>query len=317
MKLPDLNDVRFLVAAAQAGTLSAAGRELRVPPSTVSRALTRLEKHLGVLLLQRTSKGLTLTDAGKDYLQTCRRALRTLKEGGELLTEQRSQPRGLLKIVCPVTMARDVLAPLQPEFLSRYPGLRVEIESYSSGFDQEPREDVDVFFKLRAPKDSVRRIRPYPSTARGLFASHAYVERSGMPRKPDDLPAHTCVGSGTWKLTRGQQLGAPSIAFRVVTSDPNVNLTLALQGFGICILPLWMAGWPEAREKLVPILPQWKLEPLTLCALFSGQSRLTPKVQVLLDFLAEYIGTRRDPRLRQPWSSTYFIQPSTLATTKQ
>jgi LysR family transcriptional activator of dmlA len=314
MDLLDLNDVRTFAAAAVAGTLSAAARELHVPASTVSRSLTRLEKYLGVSLVRRSSRGLVLTDSGREYLQTCRRVLRTLKDGGELIESQRSHPRGLIKIACPITMARDLLAPLLKEFLRRFPDLRVEIEPYASGWNQEPREDVDVFFKLRAPRDSLRRVRPYPGTARGIFASASYVKRFGSPSAPEDLSAHRCIGSGVWKLSRGKSIATPGITFCVVTSDPHVHLTLALQGVGICILPLWMARWPEVRNQLIPMLPLWKPEPITLCALFSGQSRLTPKVQVLLDFLAEYIGTDRDPRLRQKWTKEYFtahsIQPT-------
>lgn len=310
MSLFDLNDIRTFAAAAEAGTLSAAGKELHVPASTVSRSLTRLEKHLGISLVRRSSRGLVLTDSGKEYLHTCRRALRMLKDGRSLIENQRSQPRGVIKIACPITMARDLLAPLLKEFLQRFPELRVEIEPYASGWEQEPREDVDVFFKLRAPKDSLRRVRPYPGTARGIFASKSYVQAFGTPATPEDLAAHRCIGSGVWKLSRGKRMVASDLAFSVDTSDPHVHLTLALQGVGVCILPLWMAKWPEVREKLVPILPLWRPEPITLCALFFGQSRLTPKVQVLLDFLAEYIGTDRDPRLRQRWAKEYFTVQS-------
>jgi DNA-binding transcriptional LysR family regulator len=310
MNLLDLNDVRTFAAAAEAGTLSGAAKELHVPASTVSRSLTRLEKHLGVLLVRRSPRGLVLTDSGKEYLQTCRRALRTLKDGGELIENQRLHPSGLIKVACPLTMARDLLAPLLKEFLRRFPDLRVEIEPYASGWDQEPREDVDVFFKLRAPKDSLRRVRPYPGTARGIFASPSYVQAFGSPGKPEDLATHSCIGSGVWKLSRGKSIVAPNIPFCVVTSDPHIHLILAIQGIGICILPLWMAKWPEVRNKLVPILPHWKPEPITLCALFSGQSRLTPKVQALLDFLEEYIGTDKDPRLRQRWTKEYFTSLS-------
>src|ERR1700684_3304618 len=172
----DLNDVRTFVAIAQAGTLTAAAKEMQLPTSTVSRALTRLEKHLGVLLVRRSPRGLSMTDSGKEYLQSCRRALRTLKDGAELLEGRRSNPSGLIKVGCPVTMSREVFAPLLKEFLSRYPDLRVEIEPYASGWDQEPREDVDVFFKLQAPKDSLRRVRPYPGTVRALFASPSYIQ---------------------------------------------------------------------------------------------------------------------------------------------
>src|ERR1700733_5479504 len=98
----DLNDVRTFIAVAQAGTLTAAARELQLPTSTVSRALTRLEQHLGVLLVQRSPRGLVLTDSGKEYLQSCRRALQTLRHGNELIEAHRSKPSGLIKIACPV-----------------------------------------------------------------------------------------------------------------------------------------------------------------------------------------------------------------------
>ncbi len=297
MEIPDLNDVRTFIAIGQEGTLTAAARELKIPTSTVSRALTRLEKHLDVLLAQRSPRGLVMTDFGKEYLQTCRRAMRTLRDGSELLESRRERPIGLIKIACPITMERLIFAPLLKEFLGRYPDLRVEIEPYASGWDQEPREDVDVFFKVRAPRDSIRRVRPYPGTKRGLFASSDYIAAQGNPVTPDELVAHTCIGSGTWKLSRGSKVAAPNIVFRVVLSDPGVHLDLALSGVGIAILPLYMGKHPNTRNKLVPILPHWSPEPITLCALFSGPARMTPKVQVLLDFLGEYIGTDRDPRL--------------------
>ena len=187
----DLNDVRTFVIAAQAGTLSAAAKTLHQPASTVSRSLTRLERHLGVLLAHRGPKGLILTDAGREYLLACRRALRTLTDGEEFLEARRSAPSGTIKIACPLTMAREILAPLLKDFIARFPSLKMEIEPYSFGWDQEPHEDVDVFFKLKAPKDSVRRVRSYPGTARGLFASPAYVKAVGSPANPDELTARS------------------------------------------------------------------------------------------------------------------------------
>ena len=302
----DLNDVRTFVAVAQAGTLTAAAKEMQLPPSTVSRALTRLEKHLGALLVQRSPRGLVLTDSGKEYLQSCRRALQTLREGRELLEGRHSTPSGLIKVVCPVTMARDVLAPLLKEFLARHPDLRIEVEPYAAGWDQEPREDADVFFKLLAPKDSLRRVRPYPGTVRGLFASPDYLEASGRPSTPDDLTAHNCIGFGAWKLCQGNNIAAPNIHFRVITSDPTVALKLALSGLGVAVVPLWMAKSPDVSKALTPVLPLWSPEPITLCALFYGPTKLTPKVQILLDFLEEYIGTDRDPRVKHGLAKGYF-----------
>ncbi len=255
-----------------------------------------------------------MTDLGKEYLQTCRRALRTLKDGSKLLESRRERPSGLIRVACPITMARSIFAPLLKEFLERYPDLRVEIESYASGWDQEPREDVDVFFKVRAPKDSIRRVRPYPGTKRGLFASPDYIAERGNPAVPDELVSQTCIGSGIWKLSRGSKVAAPNIVFKVVVSDPVVHLDLALSGLGIAILPLYMAKRLDVRNRLMPVLPLWSPEPITLCALFFGPARLTPKVQVLLDFLGEYIGTNRDPRLHEVPAKGLFTDPTIEAT---
>ena len=122
----------------------------------------------------------------------------------------------------------------------------------------------------------LRRVRPYPGTVRGLFASPNYLKVAGNPSTPEDLTLHKCVGSGPWKLSKGKKVVMPDILFRVVTSDPTVALKLALSGFGIVILPLWMAKNPDIRNALAQILPQWVPEPITLCALFSSPSRLTP-----------------------------------------
>ena len=203
-------------------------------------------------------------------------------------------------------MSRDLLVPLLKEFIDRYPDLRIEIEPYVSNWDQELADDVDVLFKLRPPKDSLRRFRVYPGTIRGLFASRGYVNGSGSPATPHDLAAHVCIGAGVWKLSRGKETVTPNIDFRVISGDPAIALKLATSGFGIAVLPLWMAKAPKVRKGLVPILSRWTPEPVNLWALFSGSSRLTPKVQVFLDFLDEYIGTNRDPRLKHDVAKGYF-----------
>ena len=297
--LTDLNDVHAFVIAARAGSLSAAATELKRPTSTVSRAITRLEKNLGVLLIRRGVRGLTLTDDGEAYLSSCKRAVRSLQEGDLRLQAHRSSPSGLLTIGCPVTFARDVLAPLLPDFLGRYPELYLAVEPYAADWDQEPREDVDLFFKVRAPRDSHRQVRAFPGIARGLFASAEYLRQAGSPKTPEELSKYSCSGSGIWKLTKGPNAVTPAIRFRVDTSDPYVHLSFVQGALGIAALPLYMAKWPQNRESFVPVLPHWKPEPIVLCALYTGHSRLTPKVHALLAFLAEYIGTDRDPRLRK------------------
>jgi LysR family transcriptional activator of dmlA len=309
-KTTNLDDIRIFVAAAEAGTFSAAAAHLQLPASTISRSLTRLEKHLDLLLVRRSQRGLTLTDAGKEYLVSCKRALRLLREGRELLDKHRASPSGLLRVACPITMARDLIAPLLSKFLEAFPDLRVELETYSSGFDQEPKEDIDVFFKVRSPKDSSRRVRSYPGTARGLFATRRYVQNAGMPAEPVDLTSHRCIGSGRWTLSKGGKTVTPDVAPRVVTDDPLVHRQLVLDGAGIAILPLYIALDATIAKRLVPILPGWRPRPVVPCALYSDSSRLIPKVKVFLDFIQKYVGTDLDPRLRGTKARNCFTEPT-------
>lgn len=308
-KTSNFDDVRIFVAAAEAGTFSAAGAHLQLPASTISRSLTRLEKDLDLRLARRSQRGLSLTDAGKEYLLSCKRALRTLREGRELLDTHRASPSGLLRVACPMTMARDAIAPLLSKFIEAFPDLRVELDTYSSGFDREPKEDIDVFFKVRAPKDSSRRIRSYPGIARALFASRRYVQTAGIPAEPADLALHRCIGSGRWTLARGGKTITPDIAPRVVTDDPLVHRQLVLDDAGIAILPLYIALHPAVAKRLVRILPEWHVKPVVPCALYSDSSRLTPKVKVFLDFIQKYIGTDLDPRLQDTKARDCFIDP--------
>jgi LysR family transcriptional regulator, transcriptional activator for dmlA len=308
----DLNDARTFVSAAQAGTLSGAARDLEVPTSTVSRSLTRLEERVGLLLVRRSSQGLVLTDAGKEYLLSCKHALRLLREGDDLLEKHRAEPAGVLTVECPVTMARDILAPLMGLFIAANPKLRVSINVYSSGYDHEPRENIDIYFKIRNPRDSSKRIHRYPDTLRGLFASPVYVSKFGSPSDPAQLSKHRCIGSSSdqqfypWKLHRGKKTATPDINFQVMTTDPAVACRLAVDGLGITILPIWVATHPNVVDGLVRILPLWKPTPISLCALYSGASRLTPKIKAFLDFVEPHIGTDRDPRLRGNTASLCF-----------
>jgi LysR family transcriptional regulator, transcriptional activator for dmlA len=297
-KLINLDGISIFVAAAEAGTFSAAAGHLQLPPSTVSRSLTRLEKDLDLLLVRRSQRGLSLTDAGKEYLLSCKRALRALREGRELLDQHRASPFGLLRVACPMTMARDAIAPLLSEFIKTFPDLRMELETYSSSFDQEPKEDIDVFFKVRTPKDSSRRIRSYPGVARGLFASSGYVQTRGLPAEPEDLVSHRGIGSGRWILSKGRRVVTPDLTFHVLTDNPLIHRQIVLDGAGIAILPLYMALESTMAKPVVRVLQEWRPKPVVPCALNPVSSRLTPKVRVFLDFIQGYIGTDLDPRLR-------------------
>ena len=306
----DLNDLRVFTVVARTGTFSAAGRELRLPTSTVARATTRLEKHLGVLLLRRSPRGIFLTDAGKEFVGSCNQALRIIKIASESLQERRAKPCGLLRVCSPMVLAHGLLVQILPEFLDRYPDIRVEMETYTNDWDRESPEDADIFFKIVPPRDSMRRMRNFPSTLRGLFASKEYVQRAGELDLPKHLLAHDCIGAGTWTLTCGSaEVVELSPVFRIATCDPVVMCDFVLKSLGIAILPLYMARQPEVCRRLVRILPQWHPSPAIISALYFGPAGSAPKIKVFLDFVGEVLGTERDPRIKQAPFEGLFGRP--------
>jgi DNA-binding transcriptional LysR family regulator len=303
----DANDVVMFVAAAEAGTLSGAAKELGVPTSTVSRSLTRLEQSLQMLLINRSSKGFVLTDAGVDYLESCRHALRALSNGNEQLDRHRLNPTGVIRIACPGTMIRHLLTPVIGKLVSEFPNLKIDLEEYAPTHVPLPRLDVDIIFMVSPPNDSSQMIRSYPSAKGGLFASEEYLRECGNPKSPLELVNHRCIGTGRWELTNDQTTMIPPVVFHVTTCDPVVSRQLAIDGIGIVVLPLWMAKAPALCDVLVQVLPGWAPSPIPLVALYCSPNALTPKVKKVLDFLNEYIGTDKDPRLDRTKASECFI----------
>jgi len=307
------NDIVIFVAAAEAGTLSAAAKELGVPTSTVSRSLTRLEQSLEMLLINRSSKGFVLTDAGVEYLESCRHALRALSNGNEQLDRHRLNPTGRIRIACPGTMIRHLLAPIMTKLVNAFPKLKIDLQDYTPTHVPSPRLDVDIIFMVSPPNDSSRMIRSYPSAKRGLFANEEYLREYGHPKTPLELANHRCIGIGRWELTNNETTILAPADFHVTTGDPVVSRQLALDGVGIVVLPLWMAKAPALRNVLVRVLPGWAPSPIPLVALYCSPNDLTPKIKKVLDFLSEYIGTDKDPRLERTKAAECFISSKSQA----
>ena len=298
-----LDDMRAFIEAARLGTLSSAGVELNVPASTISRAVTRMEAYTGLLLMQRSPAGLTLTDAGREYATACETALGSLREGDNALDRYRLRPAGTLRILCPYIFARDVLAPVLARFMQQQPRLTVDVALYASRWDQEPKTATDIVFKVVTPRDSTRRAQRFPAASIGLFASPDYLTRRGLPSRPSDLAEHACVGAvpvpdTRWTFTRGKQTVSQAVSCCVRSVEPELRLHLALASQGIVPLPMWLALRPAHAKTLVQVLPQWQMEPTTLSALYYGSAKLSPKVKLFLEFVTKYVGTEHDPRLQ-------------------
>lgn len=307
----NLNDIQVFVTTARTGTINAAARSLGVPPSTVSRAITRLEKQIDLQLLRRTTRGVSLTDAGRDYLEECETTLRRLEAAHEMLGSHRTKPHGTLRLSVPMTFGREFLAPMMQHFLGDYPEIRVEIILHSGKLSGSLDDDLDFLIQLGEPKDSSLKVKTFPPVLRRLYASPKYIEARGLPADPSALRQHSCIGgtpknSEIWHLTSAAENQTVNLLPRISVADPVIQKQLAADGLGIAQLPVWTALPDVEAGKLIVILPDWQPKSLHYHALYAERSAMTPKIKVFLDFLERFIATEYDPRSGHYPSSDIF-----------
>ncbi len=295
-----------------ARTLTAAAAALQLPLFTVSRAIKRLEKLAGVLLLKRDHAGLKLTDLGREYLAACKNVLDAQAKAEAILHHHKAEPEGTLRIGSPVTFARSVLATILPTFNARFPRLIIELDLYSSEWKQEPTAVHDIFFKVRTPQQSRHHQKTFPAIRQGLFASPAYLKTHTPPLHPVDLDHHTCVGhseDGTfppWNLNMGGEHIPVQPRLSVVVDDPEIQAQFALASSGIALLPLWLAEDYKNEGTLVPVMEGWIPDPVVFCALYAGRHRSTHKENAFLNYLEGVLGTAKDPRCQNRNPKLFF-----------
>lgn len=299
----DLNDVRIFVAAAQSKSMSAAGRVLQIPTSSVSRGVARLEKHMSIQLVNRESHGIALTEAGSDYLKFCVEALATLRDGGQQVMLSKDSPEGLLRIACPALMSQQIFAPLIATFLQAHPRLQLEILPYHPQERETRPVSADLAFELKAPNNLRTLIRRYPSVRRGIYAAKSYLSTVASCKVPEDLLRCDCIGSraashlSQWLLVGPGGSTTVEPKFKTLAADPALLRAMVLSGLGITILPVWMAMEPDPKAELVRVLPDWEPVPVPLFACVPFGSTLLPGTRVLLEFFDRHLGTASDPRL--------------------
>lgn len=295
--MQDLNDMLYFAEVVERGGFAAAGRALGIPKSRLSRRVAELEALLGVRLLQRTTRKLSLTEVGAAYLRHCQ-AMRDAAQAAQDTVEQvQREPRGTVRVSCPVTLSQTVLAPLMPRFLERYPEVRVEMLVANRPINVV-EEGVDVALRVRASlEDSASMVVKRLDVANQiLLASPAYLARVGMPHTPQDLLQHQVLsmssfeGVAHWRLrsdTGAEVQLQPQVRYM---ADDLMTLKLAVVGgAGVCYLPDYMCQPEIERGELVRVLPQWSFPPGIVHAVFSSRRGLTPAVRSFLDFLGEFM----------------------------
>jgi DNA-binding transcriptional LysR family regulator len=294
----DLNAALVLVRVVQAGSFRAAGEALSMPKTTVSRKVSELEAQLGVQLLQRTTRRLSLTDAGMAFVEEAEAAIAKLEAAQEAVTELQSDPRGRLRVTTSVTVGQLFLAPVLAEFLEAFTGVEVLLQLSDRQVDLVA-ERFDVAIRAAHLADSSLIARRLGCSSYRVVASPAYLERYGSPERPSDLSAHSCLRftrSGmevrsSWPFGSGARSSEVAVTGRLVSDDFVVLRTAAEQGLGIARLPGLLVHEAIQAGRLVTLMDDQAPPPTPLHLLHLGGGRLPARTRAFIDFV--------QPRLTQ------------------
>jgi DNA-binding transcriptional LysR family regulator len=286
----DLNDMMVFARVVQAGSFTAAARRLRMPKSTVSRKVSDLEERLGVRLLQRTTRALSLTDEGRTYNDFCARILEEIEEADLAVGRLRAVPRGPLRVTTPLNFG--FMGAIFADFARTNPEVTLEIVSTDRVVNLVD-ERFDVAIRAAALLDSTLVARPLGDVRRIVVASPGYVKERGRPRQPAELAKHACLAfaagaaSTTWRLEKGATTVDVSIEPRLAVNDFDMLHDAALAGVGVAMLPIFLCVAEIREQRLERLLKDWCSPRLVIHAVYPTARHLSPKVKAFVDHLRE------------------------------
>lgn len=288
-----LSELEVFVAAVDSGSFSAAGRRLELSPSAVSKLVSRLEDRLHARLFHRTSRALTLTEAGRVLYDEGQAIFAALRSAENAVLACSGEVSGTLRVHSMVTFAKYQLAPIVGEFLARHPKLRVEFHLTNEPVDFAEQR-IDVSIQGGPLPDSALVARRLLDSAWIICAAPAYLARHGMPHTPDDLAHHNCLNFSqrthwnAWPVLENGETRTVAAAGNVGANQGDMLLQLARHGLGLVRLAAFHVGEDLRSGRLVPVLADYQSraqEPLYL--VYQGRKHLSPRVQAFLAFMSE------------------------------
>lgn len=303
------SDLAFFSALVKSGSLSATAREFDVTPSAVSKWLAQLEQRLGVRLINRTTRRISLTSEGEVYLAEGRRILGEISDLEQTVASTRAAPKGLLKVNATLGFGRSYIGPAISQFVRQYPDLEVQLLLTDRPMSLA-EESIDVNIRFGEPPDSRVVARKIASNRRRVFAAPSYLNARGRPQVPNDLAGHNCLilrqddtAYGIWRFTKGRQTQTVKVRGGISSNDGEVVLNWALDGHGIMIRAEWDAARFLRSGRLEVVLDEFELPPADIYAVFTHKQNLAAKVRVFVDFLIQYFhgSTRKEELVAKPW----------------
>ena len=292
--MEQLGNIAIFVRVVEAGGFTAAAEVLKLSQPFVSRSVTALEQHLGVRLLQRSTRRISLTEAGGELYRRAVRGLTEIEEAELEVTRFQTEPRGLLRVTAPTSFTLMQLAPMVRDFLARYPAVRLDLQLQDQQVDIIA-DGFDLAIRIATLEDSqlvARRIAPAHLI---LCASPGYFERHRVPRTPQELLQHECIvytygrDPGKWRF-RGSD-DEPEIVVPVQgpvhTNNGLVEKQAALDGVGLALLPTFYVSQELSDGRLVAVPMQPPPVTLGIHAVYAERRGLSPKVRALVDFMQD------------------------------
>jgi DNA-binding transcriptional LysR family regulator len=278
----------------EAGSFAAAARHFGISPEMAGNHVRGLETHLGVRLLNRSTRRLNLTEAGGIYYARCTRILEDIQEAEAEVGVLQASPRGLLRLTVPETFGVLHIAPAVSAYMTRYPEVKVDV-AVTDRWVNLIEEGFDLAIRIGELEESNLIARRLASTHLVVCASPAYLQRAGRPETPADLGRHACLiftGAGmveTWRFqARDGRSETMHVSGPFSSTNPSFVHRMALAGHGVVLGPTFLFGADIAEGRLAPLLTDWRSHELPIYAIYPHRSLLAAKVRSFLDFLAEH-----------------------------
>lgn len=292
----DLNMFAVFAKVVEAGGFTAAARALGLSKSVVSRQVTQLEDELGVRLLYRTTRRISLTEAGTAVYERAARMVQEAEEARLVAHAFESAVRGRLKINAPMSFGALKLAPCLPELLARYPDLDLDL-TLTDRFVDLMEEGYDLSLRISSLEDSSYIARRIAKVRSRIVGAPALFRARGLPSHPNELSAYPALLYANRRTPTQFRLKHPegevsdvTLTPRLVASSSEAMLPVAVAGLGILMAPDFIVDAPIARGELVPVLTEWQLPEAELHALFPHNRHLSAKVRAFVDFAVEKFG---------------------------
>lgn len=290
----NLNDIKVFIDVVEAGSFAGAGKVLDMPSTTVSRKVQMLEADLGVKLLHRSTRKLSMTEAGHQYFQSCQQHLAALEEANEQIKQTQLEPKGKIRITSPLEFAIQYVQPWIVEFLNQYPDISIELDT-SDDYINMVEERLDIAFRSGTLQDSsliARRIGPKKNIC---CASPEFLTKAKKIKVPEDLQKVNCLVMGhsiahnRWHFTKAEQAHHVEVTGFYAANGARLIIDSALQGLGVAYIPIALATPYLKNGQLVPVLTDYDTPTSDMFVVYQFHRYMAKPTRLFVDFVMEKV----------------------------